>query len=224
MSTPSFETDGFFITAPLLSTTDISEIEAAISQLASNGVGARDLLDYSWCRQLAKTLRDHPDIRDVLQPGAVAIQCTYFEKSTDQNWLVPIHQDLSIPVQEKTDAPELTGWSEKDGIVFVQPPDNLLQQITAVRLHIDDCGPEDGPLKVVPGSHHAGRLSNERALRERDKLGERVCAVAQGAALLMRPLVLHASSKATGNSKRRVLHFVFGPRILPYGLKWQYAV
>jgi hypothetical protein len=35
---------------------------------------------------------------------------------------------------------------------------------------------------------------------------------------------LHASSKATGTSRRRVLHFVFGPRALPYGLEWERSV
>ena len=30
----------------------------------------------------------------------------------------------------------------------------------------------------------------------------------------------HASSKAGGASRRRVLHFVFGPRELPAGLAW----
>ena len=42
----------------------------------------------------------------------------------------------------------------------------------------------------------------------------------RGDALLMRPLVLHASSKSSGSSLRRVLHFVFGPEVLPYGLAW----
>ncbi|WP_182990142.1 hypothetical protein [Massilia sp. Se16.2.3] len=40
----------------------------------------------------------------------------------------------------------------------------------------------------------------------------------------MRPLVLHASSKASGTSLRRVLHIVFGPPALPYGLRWQQPV
>jgi hypothetical protein len=40
----------------------------------------------------------------------------------------------------------------------------------------------------------------------------------------MRPLLLHASSKASGSSLRRVLHFLFGPRDLPHGLRWQHAI
>ena len=46
---------------------------------------------------------------------------------------------------------------------------------------------------------------------------------ADGFAVLMRPLLLHASSKATGASRRRVLHFLFGPRQLLLGLAWANA-
>ncbi len=224
MSTHRFENDGFAVTPPLLSAAACMDIESAVTDIQDKGIGMRHLLDYSWCKELARKIREHPLVEELLLAGSVAVQCTYFEKSKEQNWLVPIHQDLSIPVQEKVSHAELTGWSEKEGSVFVQPPDSILQQMVAVRLHIDDCGPEDGPLKVVPGSHKAGRLSNEMALNERDSKGEQVCPVAKGAALLMRPLLLHASSKATGQSKRRVLHFVYGPPTLPYGLRWQYAV
>jgi ectoine hydroxylase-related dioxygenase (phytanoyl-CoA dioxygenase family) len=106
----------------------------------------------------------------------------------------------------------------------VQPPQSVLEKIVAVRLHIDDCGADDGPLRIVPGSHRAGRLTNEQALAERDISREISCIVKRAGALVMKPLLLHASSKASGNSKRRVLHFVYGPRALPYGLKWQYLI
>jgi hypothetical protein len=36
----------------------------------------------------------------------------------------------------------------------------------------------------------------------------------------MRPLLLHASSKAINGPPRRVLHFVFGPSHLPEGFRW----
>jgi hypothetical protein len=39
----------------------------------------------------------------------------------------------------------------------------------------------------------------------------------------MRPLVLHASSKSITNAQRRVLHYVFGPTELPWGLRWRNA-
>ena len=153
--------------------------------------------------------------------NSIALQCTLFEKSVDQNWLVSIHQDLSIPVAEKVEHPDLNGWAEKDGVIFVQPPDCVLNELVAVRIHIDDCGMSDGPLRIVAGTHKFGRMANMIALTLRDQICETICPVSKGGALLIKPLVLHASSKSSGNSKRRVLHFVFGPSELPLGLKWK---
>jgi ectoine hydroxylase-related dioxygenase (phytanoyl-CoA dioxygenase family) len=105
----------------------------------------------------------------------------------------------------------------------VQPPVEVLDQLVAVRLHIDECGVDDGALKVVAGSHRHGRLADADAIALRDARGAVTCPVPRGGAMLMRPLLLHASSKATGASRRRVLHFLFGPRRLPLGLGWAHA-
>jgi ectoine hydroxylase-related dioxygenase (phytanoyl-CoA dioxygenase family) len=83
---------------------------------------------------------------------------------------------------------------------------------------------ESGGLRVVPKSHSQGRLSRERAEELRRQNGETVVPVTLGGALAMRTLILHASSKATKVVQRRVLHFVFGPRSLPLGLEWRWAV
>jgi ectoine hydroxylase-related dioxygenase (phytanoyl-CoA dioxygenase family) len=77
---------------------------------------------------------------------------------------------------------------------------------------------------VVPGSHRFGRLDGESAIAKRQHLGEVICEVSRGSALLMHPLLLHASSKLLSANRRRVLHFLFGPPILPFGLKWGHAV
>ena len=44
--------------------------------------------------------------------------------------------------------------------------------------------------------------------------------VPRGGAMVMKPLLLHASSKASIDNRRRVLHFVFGPASLPGPLRW----
>jgi ectoine hydroxylase-related dioxygenase (phytanoyl-CoA dioxygenase family) len=100
----------------------------------------------------------------------------------------------------------------------------VLEQLVAVRIHIDDCPEESGGLRVVPKSHSQGRLSRERAEELRRHNGETAVPIARGEALVMRPLILHASSKATKVVQRRVLHFVFGPRSLPLGLERRWAV
>ncbi len=102
----------------------------------------------------------------------------------------------------------------------MQPPVAVLPQLLAVRLHLDDCGPDDGPLRVIPGSHQSGLIDPARAVQMRQQSQEVACCVARGGVLLMRPLLLHASSRSSGNSQRRVLHFVFAPPDLPYDLRW----
>jgi len=180
----------------------------------------RQMLHLPWCAQLADDLRRQLAATGLLTEDYVAVQCTYFEKSIAQNWLVAFHQDLSIPVQSRVAHTALTGWSEKDGVLFVQPPPETLGKLIALRLHIDDCGIEDGALKVIPGSHKAGRLNETEKERLRHTIEAVLCPVSKGSGMAMRPLLLHASSKTNGNSRRRVLHFLFGPPALPYGLKW----
>lgn len=93
-----------------------------------------------------------------------------------------------------------------------------------MRVHLlDDCGIDAGPLRVVPGSHHEGRLGDSEAQAMRDARGEVTCIAARGDALAMRPLLLHASSRARIPARRRVLHFLFGPRRLPHGLVWNHT-
>jgi hypothetical protein len=186
--------------------------------------GSRCLLAQPWCASIARSLRSKLDLAAVLAPDLVAVQCTYFEKSADRNWLVPIHQDLSIPVAARVESTTLSGWSLKEGVQFVRAPEEVLTQLIAVRLHLDVCGPDDGPLRVVPGSHLHGILDDAQAAQLRARIGETVCHAGIGAALVLRPLLLHASSKGSGTSLRRVLHFVFGPRTLPHGLRWERCV
>lgn len=89
-----------------------------------------------------------------------------------------------------------------------------------VRGHLDDCGADAGPLRVVSGSNRFGRLGEPEALAMRAERGETTCMAAIGDALVMRPLLLHASSRARAPVRRRVLHFLFGPERLPHGLVW----
>lgn len=214
-----FEADGF---ALIESVVESKELEALAPVMLREGavVGSRCLLDRPEIAALAIKLKSHHELRSLIPEEQVAVQCTYFEKSSDRNWLVALHQDLSIPVARRVDAPELRGWSDKEGTLFVQPSREVLEQLIAVRLHVDACGADDGPLRVVPGSHRQGVFTPEAGAAVRADRGESTCVASAGDALVLRPLALHASSKSVGNSRRRVLHFVFGPARLPFGLEW----
>jgi hypothetical protein len=219
-----FKRSGYFVIPGVIDAVLNRRLGAFVAAFASDSAGSRRLLDEAWCTYLANALRGDTRIRSLLPRDVVAVQCTLFDKSPTNNWLVSLHQDLSIPVNARVDSPECSGWSEKEGQVYVQPPVSVLERLVAVRVHIDDCPAESGALRVVPKSHVEGRLSNERAEELRSEHGDTVVPVARGGALVMRPLLLHASSKATSPAPRRVLHFVFGPPKLPAGLEWRWAV
>lgn len=224
LTTPeSFARDGFAIVPAVLSPEQCSAFSPR-GHAADASRGNRGLLSTPWCAELAKNLREHVLIRPFLPAEHVAVGCTYFEKSSAANWLVPIHQDRGIPVAERVDSEGLSGWSEKEGGLFVHAPVEVLERMVAVRLHLDPCTVDDGPLRVTPGSHALGVLSTEAAIAARRELGEVVIEAPPGAAIVMRPLLLHASSKSSGEGRRRVLHFLYGPRSLPLGLRWRIAV
>jgi hypothetical protein len=220
----AFESNGFAVIAGLLDDDDCERLAAKVAEIQEVGAGSRTLLAQRWCRSLARRLKKSPQLGAWLPLGAVGLQCTLFDKSPITNWLVALHQDLSIPVRSRVASVECSGWSEKEGSLYVQPPIGVLEQLVAVRVHIDECTADNGALRVVAGSHVFGRLDKTRSRELRDECGEVVLPVPRGGTLVMRPLILHASSKASKPMPRRVLHFVFGPPTLPLGLEWRDAV
>jgi len=219
-----FERDGFTLVAGVLSDVQCAQAASHVRPVDPAKGGTRSLLAEPWCAAIAAGLRAHPALAGCIASDSVAVQCNYFEKSAQRNWLVPIHQDLSIPVAARVAEPSLRGWSVKEGALFVRAPDDVLRQLVAVRVHLDDCGEQDGPLRVVPGSHVDGVMTDSDASAAREGGLEVSCTANAGDVLAMRPLLLHASSKGSGSGQRRVLHFVFGPRRLPHGLAWAIAV
>ena len=215
-----FTQDGYLVVPAVLTDAECAAAASKVHLADPAAGGTRCLLSQPWCAALAASLREHPALQGLIAPDSVAVQCNYFEKSAGRNWLVPIHQDLSIPVANRVADTSLRGWSEKEGVLFVRAPVGVLEQLVAVRIHLDVCGAEDGPGRVVPGSHRRGVIGDSDAIACRAAGHETVCLAGVGAALVLRPLLLHASSKGRGAGRRRVLHFVFGPRDLPFGLAW----
>jgi hypothetical protein len=185
--------------------------------------GGRDLL---WrideVRRLARS-RELLDIAEtILGPGAFAARGLFFDKTVTANWNLPWHQDRTIAVRERRDVPGFGPWTLKGGITHVHAPVGLLTRMVTIRLHLDDCGPESGPLRVLPGSHVSGKLDPGTITMWSSRAGARAvdCLVPAGGAVIMRPLLLHASASGTGPGRRRVIHLEYAAETLPGGLEW----
>ncbi|GEM_PF-665209 len=219
---PSVVPAALMTTLPVDAALDGDAREAGAS--AASGAGTRNLLEQLWCAALVAPIRARLHALGVLPADAVAVQCTLFRKTPECNWNVPYHQDVSIPVAARVDDAGLSGWTIKEDGDYVQPPTSLLAASLAVRLHVDPCSADDGALRVVPGSHRLGRIEAERVAAIDKRSREVVCEADVGDAILMRPLLLHASSKARTPNGRRVLHFLFAPPEPGCGLSWRAAI
>lgn len=221
------ERDGYDVVPGVITAGAVAELIAVVEQMPQGkgdrrrGVpGVRNLLAVSEVRQLACSQAIRTLVTPVLGSGAFAVRGILFDKTPDANWNVAWHQDLSIAVQERIDIPGFGPWSQKAGVVHLQSPPCVLARMLTVRLHLDDCSAHNGPLRVVPGSHVAGRLNADAIARWRTQVPEAVCPVPAGGVLLMRPLLLHASSDAQIPAHRRVLHLEYAADELPDGLRW----
>jgi ectoine hydroxylase-related dioxygenase (phytanoyl-CoA dioxygenase family) len=187
--------------------------------------GLRDLLNATpMFRQVAELPSVKSLVSDSLgRPGFVT-RAILFDKTPAANWALGFHQDVVIAVTERFDTTGFGPWSVKAGIPHVRPPAAVLERMVTVRVHLDDCGPENGPLAVIPGSHTCGFLDDSE-LERRIAAGPIVeCPCRAGDAVLMRPLLLHGSRKAESPSRRRVVHLEFAADPLPPPLRWREGV
>lgn len=221
--------DGFATVPDVVPAHEIEHLRAAVGagaegiQRRGSTYGGRNLLALPEVRKLATDGAVRELIEPIVGPNAIPVRALFFDKTPEANWPVLWHQDLTIAVAERHDLEGWGPWSVKAGVPHVEPPATLLATMLTIRLHLDECHADNGPLRVIPGSHQLGRLTRDRIRATREKCGEAVCTVPSGSALLMRPLLLHASSPARSPSHRRVIHLEYARAdTLPHPLRWHH--
>ncbi len=155
-----------------------------------------------------------------LGPQAFLVRATLFDKTPGANWLVTLHQDITLAVRERREVPGFSGWSVKHGVPHAQAPAKTLEDMVALRVHLDPCTVDSGPLLAIAGSHRRGILETQQIQELKEQAKPEPGLVDDGGALLMRPLLVHASSKASSPDHRRVVHLEFAQHELPGGLEW----
>lgn len=212
---------GYGVVKGLISHEKVSQLVDLLPKM-SGEAGTRRLLDLGWCQELALRKPFVDLAEELIGEGAAPRRAILFDKTPGVNWNLGWHQDTKIPVRSvRKELEGFSAWSEKEGVVHVLPPLEVLEKCVALRLHLDDCSAANGALRVIPGSH----LRGVRADLEADDLHYQMTLEAEAGDLIwMRPLVFHASSKAESPLHRRVIHIEYSSAKLPEGLEWAWQL
>jgi ectoine hydroxylase-related dioxygenase (phytanoyl-CoA dioxygenase family) len=213
---------GFAIIPDVLTRNDIATILKNLNKESAHRsrAGLRHALALPVVAALAWDPRLLRLAREILGRKAFPYHATLFDKSPDANWLVAWHQDTALPLRERRDTLGWGPWSLKRGVVYAHAPASALSKILTLRVHLDDSTAQNGPLRVLPGSHTQGVLTDDEIRQLASRISSVECVVTQGGILAMRPLLIHASSKSRSEKKRRVLHIEYAASaVFPNGLR-----
>lgn len=164
------------------------------------------------CETLLSFLREH------LGQDFGLVRALFFDKPPDRTWALGWHKDTSIAVTANvTGSKSFSRPTVKSGVPHVIACDEVLQGMLTLRIHLDEVTDENGPLRVIPGSHVSS-----------DSVGKGVDSsvaihASPGDVLAMRPLISHCSgSSAVGTKRhRRIVHLEFAAsENLPDGILW----
>lgn len=202
---------GFSIHPGIFAGDEIAAFAATLESesLDRTRAGARHLLRFPAVLGLAEDPRLIAIARNLLGGDAHPFRATLFDKSPDANWLVAWHQDTALPLESHVDAPGWASWSEKQGVLYAHAPAHALDRVVALRVHLDDSTEDNGPLRVIPDSHRDGVMTDAQVSARAARGPVATCLVARGGVVAMRPLIIHASSKANAPQARRVLHIEY---------------
>jgi ectoine hydroxylase-related dioxygenase (phytanoyl-CoA dioxygenase family) len=227
-----FEHWGYAIVKNVISAAEVDCLREAVARIPlgeevrrkRSVYGVRNLLEI--CPEV-RSLATWPSIRRLVEPllgpDCFAVRAIFFDKAPGANWSLFWHQDNVISVRERHEAPGFVGWSCKAGVWQVQPPAEVLAAMVAVRIHLDDSRPDNGPLRVLPGSHRVGWIDDDLDAWKL-RVQEVVCTVNCGGAVVMCPMTLHASAPSESTGQRRVIHIEYACAKLPSGLEWNNRV
>jgi ectoine hydroxylase-related dioxygenase (phytanoyl-CoA dioxygenase family) len=189
----------------------LDRILEAINQAAPSRsrAGLRHALSLAPVQALSRQTELIEIARAVLGADAFPFRATLFDKSPQSNWLVVWHQDTALPLRDRRELPGWGPWSVKAGIHYAHAPSSALSHVLALRIHFDDSTASNGPLRVLPGTHSMGVLSDECVHEVAQRITAMDCLVPKGGVMAMKPMLIHASSKSRAEMSRRVLHIEY---------------
>ena len=159
-------------------------------------------------------------VKDATGLDAKPVKAFILDKTSASNWGLDWHQDLKITVKEKVEAEGYHNWTTEAGVTHVVPPVNVLQNMTALRIHLDDCNEQNGAMWVLPGTHRQGIIDAQDVPAILHETKIYTCNAAKGSVMLMSQLLLHKSPYSLSEMPRRVLHIEYSAEALAEELEW----
>jgi len=154
-------------------------------------------------------------------PNAIPVRAVAFNKHQNENWAVSWHQDRLISVREKHDVKGYLNWSCKSGLWHCEPPVEILKNMLAVRIHLDDSNSQSGGLEISKASHKFGKVPANK-IREVVQQSEPIlCNAETGDILIMKMLTLHRSKPLITDTSRRAIRIDYSAKTLPMLLQWE---
>jgi len=213
---------GYRIFPKVLNSSECDALATALadSRIKRSRAGARHLMSIPVVSALANDPRLMTIAASALGGNPLPFRATLFEKSLNSNWLVFWHQDTALPIKQRCELAGWGPWSLKGGIHYAHAPTSALSRIVALRVHLDASTEKNGSLRVLPGSHSCGALADQEVFDLAAGESAVECHVPRGGILMMRPLLIHSSSKCSGSTLRRVLHIEYADSLrLDQGLE-----
>jgi hypothetical protein len=181
------------------------------SDLPRSRAGVRHLLSHPAVMNVASDPRLLGIAQSILEDNAFPFKATLFHKSPETNWLITWHQDTALPLSEKQETPAGDQGQLKKALPYAHAPATALEKVVALRLHLDDSTSENGPLRVVPGTHRKGVLSDKEVEAIVGGAAPIACVVPKGGLIVMRPLAIHVIKISSRKSKARNSHRICKP-------------
>ena len=197
---------------------EISEIASFFAAEGETRAGER--LRVAALRRSAAVARVTDLVGKYAGRKARPVRAVAFDKCPGSNWFLSWHQDRTIEVKARKEVAGYGPWTCKQGLLHVSPPFSVIERMTTVRLHVDAVDAQNAPLLIAPGSHRAGLVSTPEVPEAVNRFGVEQCLASPGDVWMYSTPILHASHRATGKRRRRVLQIDYADFDLPRGLEW----
>jgi ectoine hydroxylase-related dioxygenase (phytanoyl-CoA dioxygenase family) len=216
----NLERDGAERISQALSKDELRALNELARRHGSMGAGIRIAHDETLSRILATRGTMDGVAKARLGADAQPVRAILFDKQPEANWALAWHQDRTIAVRNRMEAPGFGPWSRKGGIHHVEPPFEYIERMITLRAHLDACGSDNAPLMIIPGSHRLGRIPVQDIEGVVSRHEAVACLAEAGDVWVYATAILHASESAVSPTHRRVLHLDYSSARLPHGLEW----